>query len=458
MKRLQRFLINTVILVLTSILIRSASMIFNIFIANKIGSEGIGLFELIMSVYFLAITFANSGISLASTRLVAEELTRDCKTGAKIAIKKCLGYSLCFGLLACILLFILAPIICSNFLHNKINVSTLYAIAISLPFSSMATSLVGYFIGVKKVAKNSFYEIFNISLKILFTILLLNSTSNTSIEHACYILIIANALSEIISFIILYILYIFDKKQLEDNVRTHTNYLKRVLKISLPVAVTSYVRSLLSTIKQMLIPLRLEKHGMSCETALSNYGLINGMTMPLLLFPSLIINSVSELLIPEFARYNTKKDFRRMNEVINTIFSLTIIFSLIIVGIYIIFHQELAKFTYNNLEIGKYLLVLAPLSMFMYLDHIIDSVLKGIDEQVGVMYCNIIDLFICIILIYTLLPIYGIWGYILILYISEIFNFSISIYQLYRCTHFSFNINKRITFTFNYNCIYNNFN
>ena len=74
----------------------------------------------------------------------------------------------------------------------------------------------------------------------------------------------------------------------------------------------------------------------------------------------------------------------------------------------------------------------------MYLDNIIDAMLRGLDRQVEVMYCNIADLFITISLIYSFIPIYGIYGYIAILYISEIFNFSVSVYQLYKETHFKF--------------------
>ncbi len=74
MNRFKLFLYNTVILTVTAILIRAIDMFFSVYVANKIGSEGSGLFELIMSIYLLAITIANSGIGLAATRIVAEEL------------------------------------------------------------------------------------------------------------------------------------------------------------------------------------------------------------------------------------------------------------------------------------------------------------------------------------------------------------------------------------------------
>lgn len=74
MSRLRLFLFNTIILTLTSLFMSAINMFFSIYVANKLGSEGAGIFELIMSIYTFATTFANSGISLAATRIVAEEL------------------------------------------------------------------------------------------------------------------------------------------------------------------------------------------------------------------------------------------------------------------------------------------------------------------------------------------------------------------------------------------------
>ena len=64
--------------------------------------------------------------------------------------------------------------------------------------------------------------------------------------------------------------------------------------------------------------------------------------------------------------------------------------------------------------------------------------LRGLDKQVGVMFCNIFDLVSTIILIYTLVPVYGIYGYIAIIAISEVLNFTISLIQLHKVTHFKF--------------------
>lgn len=396
-----------------------------------------------MSIYFLCITFANSGISLASTRLVSEELAVNSEHGAKIAIKKCIRYSLLFGIFTSIVLFCFAKPIIHFFLHDKISVNILYIIAISLPFTSITMSLNGYFTAVRRPYKSSTADIISILTKIITILVLIPNFNLSNLDEIVLLLVLGTTISELVSFLYTYVLYIFDKKHLRNSRNSNNNFLHRILKISLPVAMTSYIRSGLSTLKQLLIPIQLEKSGMNCNSALSAYGMINGMALSILLFPGLIINSVASLLIPEFARYNVKKDFTKMNSVINTLFSLIILFSLFIIGFFLMFSDDISMIAYNNLNVYKYILILCPLVLLMYLDHIIDAILRGIDKQVKVMYCNIADLFVSIILIYFLLPVCNIIGYIIVIYISEILNTSISTFQLYKATHFKFDIIKQ---------------
>lgn len=398
-----------------------------------------GIFELIMSVYMFAITFANSGISLAATRITSEELDGNNGLGIKIAMKKCIIYSLCFGISACIFLVISAPYLSSVLLHGKVSVMPIYAMAFSLPFTSLITSLGGYFTGVRRVSKTSLSRILSMIIQIILTCIFLYFFPSSNLNIVCTYLMLATTISSIFEFIFTYILYLLDRKKISGVLSNYQgDFLKKILRIAFPVAITSYIRSGLSTLKQLLIPFSLEKYSSDCNTALAQYGLINGMTMPIIMFPCIIITSCANLLIPEFARYNIKKDFDRMNQVIVFIFKFTSFFSICIIGIFLTFTEELCFFIYNNLEISEFLVILSPLIILIYLDKIIDSMLRGLDKQVGVMFCNIFDLFMTIIFIYTIVPIYGIYGYLAIIAISEILNFTISIIQLYKVTKFKF--------------------
>ena len=303
--------------------------------------------------------------------------------------------------------------------------------AISMPFTSVVTSLSGYFTGVRRVSKTSLSRILTMILQVVLTCVFLYVFPSRDLNIVCTYLILASTLSAVFEFVITYILYLIDSKRFKGFGSSKENYLKNILRIALPVAVTSYIRSGLSTLKQLLIPFSLERHASSsCEKALSQYGLINGMTMPLLMFPCIIITSCAGLLIPEFARYNLKKDFTRINQVTTFIFKFTSFFSICVIGIFLT--EEICHFVYHNLEIAEFLVLLCPLVILIYLDKIIDAILRGLDKQVGVMFCNIFDLITTTLLIYLLVPVWGIYGYI------EVLNFAISLFQLYKVTHFKF--------------------
>ena len=185
--------------------------------------------------------------------------------------------------------------------------------------------------------------------------------------------------------------------------------------------------------------MQLEKSGLSCEKALSSYGTIHGMVMPLILFPCTFISSFSTLLIPEFSYLNAKREEQKMHFAFHKIFQYCFVFSFLIMGFFWCFAQELNRYLYPNIKIAFYIKLLSPLIVFMYLDNIVDNILKGLDKQVSVMGINIIDLVSSICLIYFLLPWQGIKGYVIVLFVSEIVNGLLSLCLLIKHTHFKIN-------------------
>lgn len=118
----------------------------------------------------------------------------------------------------------------------------------------------------------------------------------------------------------------------------------------------------------------------------------------------------------------------------------TYIFSFYVSSILFIFSNEISLLVFNNLDCATYIKIISPLVLFMYPDNIIDNILKGLNRQFGVMTSNILDLIITISILYFLLPVIGINGYILAIYVSEIFNFTISFFQLYKVAKFKLSI------------------
>ena len=426
------FLINGAILTSTSLLIKFAALIFNIYISNQIGSEAVGVFSLVMAVYLFFITVATSGLNIAVTVIVSEKFALNKNKQAIKAIRTCIFFSLLLGIAAGGLILLFSNFITSKCLHNMVSSRPLFYIAIGLPFIAMSSCISSYFTTIRKAYKNAISQVFEFTIKMFATIILLKINITNGVEAVCISLILADVISEVCSFTLIFILYIIDirLKKLED-IRSFGQRIN-ILKIAFPVAVTSYIRSGLSTLKQLIIPTQLEKSGISCSRALSQYGMINGMVLPVIAFPTVFTDSYSMLLIPEFSTYVAQRNYKAINYIANKIFKITCAFTMCICSIFFIFSNDLGLAIYNNIEIGYYFKIFTPFIFFMYMDHIIDCILKGLNKQFGVMCCNILDLSITTCFIYFLLPVLGIKGYVLSIFFSEVLNFSISLFQLFK--------------------------
>lgn len=150
------------------------------------------------------------------------------------------------------------------------------------------------------------------------------------------------------------------------------------------------------------------------------------MAMPLVLFPNIVVLSFSNLLIPEFSEFNARNENIRIKRITKKIFKYTIFFSGITSILLFIFSSQFSELMYKTNSISKYIKILAPLVPFMYIDNVVDAILKGLDKQIAVLKINILDLISSIILIFILIPKFGILGYIIIIYFSELLNFSLS--------------------------------
>lgn len=155
MSRLKLFFINSVILTTSSLVLRIITTSFGIYLSNKISAEALGVFQLILSVYAFGITLASSGINLATTRIISEELELGNEAGIKKALKRCILLSLCVSVLAGLIFSLNASFIVRNFLKDRVSVTVIYLISLALPLISLCSCLTGYFTAVRKAYKNA---------------------------------------------------------------------------------------------------------------------------------------------------------------------------------------------------------------------------------------------------------------------------------------------------------------
>jgi len=427
---------NGLLLAGTTVFLRGTGLIFNVYITQKIGAEGMGLFGLIMSVYMLATTVASSGGGLAATRLVTEEQARGRYGGTQKAMHVCMLYCLFFGVVASFCLFIFAPQIGQYWLSDERTIGSLRCLSVSLPFISLSGAMNGYFMAVRRVIKSASAQIFELLVKILATVLTLRFFGHRGIEFACMAVVCGGSVAEIASFCYLFVLYRWEQRTPCDALGSRTPFVRRLLGFAIPIAISSYFRSGLVTLEHVLVPAGLKRYGADRAASLSQYGIVHGMVMPLLLFPASVLGAFAGLLVPEMTEFQTKGHADRIRRVASKVIQTSLLFSVGISGVFLIFGHELGQGIYKSGDAGLFICFLAPLTVVMYLDGVVDAMLKGLNQQVYSMRYNILDSAVSVALVYTVLPRYGVNGYIAIIFITEILNALLSIRRLRRVTDF----------------------
>ena len=439
---IRKFIYNGIILTLVGFTMRGAALFLSAYISVAIGAEGIGLQGLIATVYSFAVTFATSGVSLSVTRLVASSLGEG--KGAGGVLRGAFLYALFFGAAATVVLFIFADLIGSVILSDVRVAASLRILSLSLLPIALSSVISGYFVAVRRVALNAAVQITGQVMRILLTMILLTRESGGEISTAVRALAIGATVTELVCFVIAGIEFIIDRRFNKNNASSYGCGLSEVSRMALPLAFSAYVRAFLLSVEHSLIPRRLVDRGNSRSEALASYGYLGGMALPIILFPMTPLSSFSGLLVPEFAESEGAADKDRISRMAGGAIELALIYAIVVAVFIFAFSEELGYVIYDTYEAGRYIGFLAPVIPLMYLDHVTDSMLKGIGEHVYSMWVNIADSLLSVFLVWALIPIFDISGYAIVIIIMELFNFILSYMRLRKRISFRFSLYRAL--------------
>lgn len=428
----KKLIYNTALLTASSLLMSCIGMAFHVWLVGRIGTAGIGLYELVISVVNLCATFAISGIRFATTRLISEEIGLDNTDSIKGMMQRCLGYGAFFGLAAAAIIFFLAEPIGFLWIGDARTVRSLRLCALSMPCIAMSASLSGYFTACGRVWKSAAVHIAEELICIASIVLFLSHVSAGDIEKSCSAVMAGHIAADLASLILMLSVYIGDRKAHYDKQTAPTEPMKRIVKIAVPLAMSAYARSALTTFQHLLVPRGLKKAGFSADRALSGYGIIQGMVMPILFFPSCIMSSLSELIVPELTGAQVQNENAAIRGTVKRLLRLSLFFSGAVALFMFLFADMLGIVIYDSREAGSFIRLLAPLVPIMYTDMTVDGCLKGLGQQIWSMGINVLESVIGLVLIQMYLPVYALNAYIFIIYFSELFNFSLSALRLRR--------------------------
>ncbi|MBP3572129.1 MAG: polysaccharide biosynthesis C-terminal domain-containing protein [Clostridia bacterium] len=461
-----RFALNALSLIAVNLFMRTVGVAFNAYLAGRAGGEVMGLYSLLFGVYGLAMTLGSAGIHLGTTRMVADVMGQFCPEGngagegcvgevCRRAIRRvmvrCLTYSLVCGAGAGLLMLVSAPWIGREWLGDGRTVLSLRVLALTLPPIAVSACLGGYFTAVRRVVRTSAVGIGVQFLRIGFCAYLLTLWLPEGVEMTCLALVLGGALSEFCGLLMTVGAYLYDRRKhlrltregaCEDMGEAVST--KKLLGITVPVTLAACLRSGLLTLQHILIPRGLKRSGASWEAALTSYGVLHSMALPVVLFPSAFISSFSGLLVPEVAESVARGDHKRVARLAFRTVTPALIFSFGVAGVMGCFGRELGVAVYGSAEAGEYIRLLAPLIPIMYVDSTVDAFLKGMGEQVYSMNVNIIDAGASVLLVWLLLPRMGLAGYVVAIYVTETLNTTLSLCRMLRMSRMPVKLWKQV--------------
>jgi stage V sporulation protein B len=334
-------------------------------------------------------------------------------------------------------LFLFARPLSIYVLKDGRTARALYLLSFTLLPIALTSVLNGYFVAVRRAWKNALTGISEQGVKILLTGYLLVYLAPKSVEGCVLAILFGGAVAESFSLAFNLVLYALDKRHFRGIQPLKSARSPRVSDIALPVAISAYARSGLLAIEHILIPLGLLSFGAGSSEALSAYGSLQSMALPIVLYPAAVTSAFAGLLIPEMTAQQSANNRTEIRYIAQRVYQLTLLFAIGTSAVMLCFSAPLGEALYGSSEVGNFIRLLAPLVPVMYLDTATDALLKGLGEQVYSMRVNILDALICVICVALLVPRMGIAGYLVTIYVTEILNAALSITRLLRVSGFS---------------------
>ncbi len=440
------FIRNAAILTATSLLLRGIGMYFRIWVSALVGAEGMGLYQLIMSVFVLASGFASSGITVAVTRMTADELACGTKASLRGVLRRCVTLSLAMGLLSALALGLLAQPIGDNWLSDGRAVSSVRMMAFALPFMSVSCCLRGYFTARRRAGVPSAAQIVEQLARIALAVWLLEQWLPDGVERACLAIITADVISEGLGCLYIIISYLIDRHRQTDAGRrpyTPAYRLNRAIwQIAAPITASHYLTTLLRTIESILVPDCLTRSELSRERALELFGLVKGMALPLILFPSTLLTAFSTLLTPEISQAKITGRTDSVDRAVRRAMRITFSLAVPVSALFMLYPRELGMLIYSDERLEPILAFLAPLMPLMYAESVAVGILRGLGEQNCSLIYSIADSVLRIVLIIILVPQLGLTGFLLVMAVSNLLTPALHLHRLTKVTGHAFEWNR----------------
>ena len=411
---------GTIILTLSGLLSRLIGFFYRIFLSQHFGEEAMGIYQLINPLLGLTYALCISGIQSAISKQIAEK-----------ASKKVLYIGTFLSLLLAsfcgLFLYQNASLLATNIFYEVRLTSLIKVLALSLPFSTVHSCINGYFYGKKEAKYPAILQLIEQLARVLSVVVIFHINDTRGVETPLYVTVIGLFVGEIISSLCSILFYkIETKKKYTEKKAPISSIVLEIFRYSIPLTTTRIAVGLLQSIENIYIPQNLLLAGYSNEEALSLFGVLSGMALPFIMFPTALTNSLSSMLLPAVSEQNAEHSSASLERMLRKSISFCLLLGFVCFAAFFTLGKFFGNLLFHSSLAGTFIMSLSFICPFMYTNTSLGAVINGLGKTGFTFFINIVSTLIRLFFVFCLIPQFGILAYLWGVLVSQLFTFFVS--------------------------------
>lgn len=380
---------STLILVIGGLVTKLLGMIIRIMMSRELGTEGIGLYMLLMPTFTLLIALGQAGLPIAISKLVSEESRNNKKLVFGI-----IPIALLINLIIITIVIILSPFIANNLLKQPKLTNAIICMGLVLPFIAISSILRGYFFGKERMFPHVISNVIEDIIRLIIIVIGIPIFLKNGIESAICFVILSNIISELTSIIILFVFLPKHFKVNKTDFIPNYQNTRDIFKVSLPATGSRIIGSIGYFLEPIIITYVLSMIGYSSSYIVYEYGIINGYVIPLVLLPSFFSMAISSALLPIISKSYKERKYKYTSTKIKQAIGFSLLIGIPFTIVIMVYPSLPLKLLYNTNEGINYIRLLAPLCLFEYIQSPLTSSLQAMNKAHEAMMGTLIGMII----------------------------------------------------------------
>ncbi len=406
----ETFVKSTIILMIGGLLTKFLGILIKVIMTRNSNLEIISLYTLVMPTFSLMMAISQLGFASGISKVVSEN-----RDSSKKILFSILPISVFINIILTIFLIFTSHFIAFNLLKNEQAYFPILAISLVLPFDSLSSILRGFFFGKEKMIPHVTSNLIEQITRLLFMILILPKIIIRGTVYTTTSLILINVLSELMSSLVL-IFFLPKKFKIEkQDLKPSFSSMGNVLGTALPTTATRIIGTISFFFEPIILTYVLSLNGYSINYIITEYGIINGFVMPILLLPGFFTNAISNALLPVISREYANKNYKYIKKKLKQAIIYSLLIGLPSTIIIMIIPNFFLNLLYKTSHGASYIRNISLVFILFYIEAPLSAFLQAVNKAKNVMYDNFIGIIFKTVFLFLLSFIKGIGLYSLLI-------------------------------------------